>query len=257
MVKKMSYILLGLFVILPMVAVLYLSVVQQWVYPQLWRPDFTLRHWATIWSANGAMAGGLVRSLGLALSMSVLGTLFGFMVSRQIANARFGSSLLRAAYYPFLIAPVILGLMLQFYWLKMGLSGSFAGVMLAQFIFVFPYSVLIFSTFWNERIRQISHQATTLGASSRQVLVRVLLPLSRPWVRLSLIQCFLLSWYEYGLTKIIGLGKVSTLPIQVMNFVKEANPHAAAVASCLMILPVVALFLLNRTLIQKSMLAHD
>jgi putative spermidine/putrescine transport system permease protein len=79
----------------------------------------------------------------------------------------------------------------------------------------------------------------------------VLLPLSREVLQLGFLQTFLLSWFQYGLTLLIGAGKVQTLTLRVYSLVGEANPAYAAVASCLLVAPPAVLLLLNRRLLAR------
>ena len=61
--------------------------------------------------------------------------------------------LLLLAYLPFVLSPVILAVCLKFYFNKMNISGTFLGVVLAQMIIAFPYCIIFFIGFWNQRIR--------------------------------------------------------------------------------------------------------
>ncbi len=66
-------------------------------------------------------------------------------------------------------------------------------------------------------------------------------------------QTFLISWFQYGLTLLIGAGKVQTLPIKVYDYVNEANIFYAAMASCLLILPPAALLWVNKRFVFNEM----
>lgn len=238
--------------LLPLLAVLYLSVVTQWSYPQLLEATFTGQYWIDLLQGES----NLLRSLGLSLLIasliSVSALLFGFTISGQLTATPRRAKWLPLAFYPYLIAPVVLGAMLQFYFVRFQLSGSLGGVMLAQVLFIFPYAVLFMSTFWNDRVRQTAYQALTLGATQRQLYQTVLIPMAKPWLFICWAQCFLISWFEYGITRLVGVGKVVTLSVVLMQYVEEANPHLAALAACLMILPVLLLLLLNQRIFLKS-----
>jgi len=236
-------ILVLLLVLLPLFTILYLSLVTQWSYPQLLKADYTLRYWRDLLADRDGLPGSLLLSLFIATFQGSMATTFAFPVSRQLMEQPRLRRLLKLAYYPYLIAPVVLGTMLQVYFIQLGLNGALAGVLLAQALFIIPFSVLLLSTFWNERTRQIAFQASSLGAGNWQLYRTVLLPMAQPWLLLSFTLCFLVSWFEYGITQLIGVGKVETLTIRVMQYVQEANPHQAALAACLMIVPVVALLL--------------
>ncbi len=249
--KRLLSIPILLFILLPLFAVLYLSLVEYWSFPVLFRADFTGRWWGDLLQGRNPLLYSLGLSLGLSAGISVLATVFGFLSSRFLLFGRGREAWVRLAFYPYLIAPVVLGFMLQFYFVRMGLTGTLAGVFLAQALFVMPYSVLLLSTFWTEEVRQLAAQAQSLGASSAQVNRTILLPMARPWILLCLVQCFLISWFEYGITQLIGLGKVETLTIQAMNYTREASPHLGALSACLMIFPVLLLLLINQRLLLK------
>jgi len=245
-----------MFIGLPLLTVGYLSVVTAWQFPQLWDAPFSFRHWQSLLEDTNQLGRSLGLSLLISGSLALVGTALGFWVSRELCFRLQRRSWLQLAYYPYLIAPVVLGAMLQFYFVRWNLTGSILGVMLAQLLFIFPYSVLLLATFWSEEVRKLALQAHSLGASDRQVNRQIIFPLARPWLILSMVQCFLISWFEYGITQLIGVGKVPTLTIQVMHFVKEANPHQAALAASLMLLPLLFVLLANRRLL-TNMMVHD
>jgi putative spermidine/putrescine transport system permease protein len=228
---------------LPVALLGILSTASGWAYPDLAGGGFTWAHWRA--ALGGPIGGSLLLSLLLSASVALLCSALGFGAARQVmAHPRRGA-LLRLAYYPYLMAPVVLGTMLQFYFVRAQLAGTLAGVAAAQALFVFPYATIFYSAFWNEGARRLEEQALTLGATPWQAFRRALMPQAVPWLQVGTLQCFLISWFEYGITQCIGVGKVATLPIAVMQYVREANPFLAAAAACLMSLPPLALLLLR------------
>jgi putative spermidine/putrescine transport system permease protein len=256
MIRRSLTTLLALCLLLPLLILLYLSVLRQWAFPALLDVPWTMQQWTDAASAGGLL-GSLLLSVALSGSLAVLATAAGFVISRQLMSHPRAKILLSLAYYPYLIAPVILGVMLQYYFIRLGITGTLSGVMLAQFLFVFPYAVLYFAAFWTPRIRDMEGQSLTLGATQGQTFRRVLLPAARSWLALCAFQCFLLSWFEYGMTQYVGIGKVGTLTVRTMQYIKEANPHLAAVAACMMLLPLLLFPLLNRQFRFRNPEDHD
>lgn len=256
MMRRPLHALLAVALLLPLLILLYLSVLRQWAFPALLDVPWTTQQWTDAASAGGLL-GSLLLSVGLSGGLAVLATGAGFAVSRQLMAHPRAKRLLSLAYYPYLIAPVILGVMLQYYFIRLGITGTLFGVACAQFLFVFPYAVLFFAAFWTPRVRDLEGQALTLGASRGQVLRQVLLPAARSWLALCAFQCFLLSWFEYGMTQYVGIGKVGTLTVRTMQYIKEANPHLAAVAACMMLLPLLLFPLLNRQFRLRNPDGHD
>ncbi|HBH22031.1 MAG TPA: ABC transporter permease [Cytophagales bacterium] len=242
----------SIILLLPIFGIMYLSFVSQWNYPRLFRDVWTGVNWVSTLSGQN----NIMKSLGLSLFISsfvaLTTTSTGFVLSRQLSQLKKANVWLSLSYFPYLIAPVVLGVMLQFYFIKFGLNGSVVGVLLAQMLFITPYSTIFFSAFWNKTIHDTVFQAHSLGASGRQVYWQIVLPLAKPWIFIGMFQCFLISWFEYGITQLIGVGKVATLTITTMQWVKEANPHLAAVSACLMVVPTLILLLINQRIFLKQ-----
>lgn len=100
----------------------------------------------------------------------------------------------------------------------------------------------------------MDRQAASLGATLGQRIRYVLIPMAKPWLALALFQSFLISWFEYGLSATIGLGKVKTLTILTYGFIQEANPAFAAVSALILTLPPLLVLALNRSLLRPVVL---
>ncbi|MGL6068735.1 MAG: ABC transporter permease, partial [Sediminibacterium sp.] len=159
--------------------------------------------------------------------------------------------LLFLAYLPFVLSPVILAVCLKFYFIKLSLAGTVAGVIIAQLIIAIPYSIIFFTGFWNQRVKSFEHIVNTLGGTNIVALTSVIIPLSKPLLLVCFFQCFLISWFEYGLTSVIGYGKIQTLTIKVYQFLTEANIYYAALSCCLLIIPPVLLLWINKRIFLK------
>jgi len=229
----------------PVLFILVYSLSSQWLFPRIW-PEFTIDHW------QGMLLGksGILKSLGLSLALSafmgILSTGLGFITSRYLFYGTKGGLWLRLAYLPFALSPIIYAISIHFYFNTIGLSASVPGVMLAQLFILYPYSIILFSTFWNARVLGFEQMVATHGGSRIAQWKHGIWPLARQVVILSLIQCFLISWFDFGMTQYIGVGKVKTLTIQVYQMVNEANPYMAAVASSLLLIPMLILLYVNR-----------
>lgn len=259
MLRKLEHRLFSLFflmgLLLPLGLLVMLSLGRRWIFPELFPQEWTLTHWGSLLRGSSGLRSGLLLSLGISLVVAALATGFGFWAARQVARSRRRGLALWAAYAPYVLSPVIYALLLQVFFLRLGLSGHVAGVVLGQLLLTFPFAVIFFQSFWGRQTLDYEQAARTLGASGGQIARRVLLPLARPLLVLCFFQCFLISWFEFGLTNLIGLGQVKTLPVQVFQYVQEANVHYAALASLLLIGPPLVLLLLNRRFLRGGLLA--
>ncbi|MFT6971628.1 MAG: putative spermidine/putrescine transport system permease protein [Roseivirga sp.] len=238
--------LLILALALPFFLLPLLSLVTQYRFPQLWPEQFTTQHWVDLFGLQSGLSESAITSTILALSVAAFVTVLGFITSRHVAYHPKKEKLLLLAYLPFILSPVIFGAFLLYYFIAIGLAGKLIGVVIAQVILLYPFSVILFSSFWDQRLKSFEDLTATLGGSQYQTFTRVLLPVSKNIILLCFFQTFLLSWFEYGLTSVIGIGKVETLTMEVFFYVGEANVYFAALASCLLILPPVLLLYINK-----------
>lgn len=238
--------LLVLFILFPFMYLVLLSLSAEWRFPELWPSYFGLRNWQQIMGSETGLFGSFVISVFISLSVATAATGSGFLISRTVAYHPKQRTLTLLTYFPYVLAPVVFAACLSFFFLKMGLFGSTTGVIVAQFMVAFPYALIFFSSFWNERIKNLEDLVATLGGNRRQAFFKVLLPMARGLLLICFFQTFLISWFEYGLTSIIGVGKVQTLTIKVFLFIKEANFYYGALSCCLLIFPPVALLYINK-----------
>jgi putative spermidine/putrescine transport system permease protein len=251
--KKLGFVGLVLLLALPFAYLPLLSLATQWRFPLLLPEGLDFEHWQLAWRIGG-MADSLGFSVLCAALVALSCTALGFRIARTIAQHPRRQVLLAIAYLPYAFSPVIYAFCLQFFFLKSNLSGTLAGVLIGQFLIVFPFSVILFVNHWTPRLKNMEALVYTLGGSAWAAWTRVLLPVSRPALLNGLFQTFLLSWFEYGLTTVIGQGRVPTLPVRVYQYVGEANPYFAALGSTLLICPPLLLLWLNH---RYQNLTHD
>ncbi|MGD8428325.1 MAG: ABC transporter permease subunit, partial [Balneolaceae bacterium] len=228
------------------VYLLLLSVAGRWIFPSVF-PDFlTLRRWDSLLSETNDLFGSLILSLIIALLVATISTFLGFFSSRHIAYHKSRSSLMRLSYFPFVLSPVIYAAVLYNYFIRLGLSGNILGVILGQLLIAYPYAVILFNGFWNNRMQDIEKLVQTLGGNRWQTYKRVLLPMAQGFLLVCFFQTFLISWFEYGLTTIIGVGKVQTLTLKVFQYINAANFYNAALCSSLLVIPPIILLYINK-----------
>jgi putative spermidine/putrescine transport system permease protein len=250
--KYLTLVVICFLFVFPFLFLPVLSIGSNWSYPHLLSDQVDLSNWLTLLSAHSSLLYGLFLSLVISLSVGSMSTALGFITSRSVAFHRRNSQLLFVAYLPYVLSPVVYSACIYFFFVKAQLTGKMGGVILAQFLIAYPFSVIFFSGYWSNRLKSMEELAATLGANTVQTFFRVLVPVSKSMLLVCFFQTFLISWFEYGLTTIIGVGKIQTLTIKVYQYVNEANPHFAAVASCLLIAPPAILLWFNKQYIFKK-----
>lgn len=253
-VKSVILFLYMAIVLFPFIFLLLLSFSSDWVFPQLIPDYFGPKNWVKVISAESGLSKSFLISLTISLSVAISSTLMGFFISRYVHFHPRKNLLTLLTYFPYILAPVVFGACLSYYFLKLGIFGTLSGVILAQFLIAFPYALIFFSSFWNEKIKSYEDLVGTLGGSSWITFRKVLFPMAKGLMMICFFQTFLISWFEYGLTSIIGVGKVQTLTVKVFLFIKESNFYYGAMSCCLLILPPVILIYINKRFVFNKLI---
>jgi putative spermidine/putrescine transport system permease protein len=255
MIKKLLKVLFALIILLPFAVLLMLSLGRNWAYPHVFPAVWTLENWRVLLLLQSDLGRSLLQSLLISLTIAIVVTSLSFFTSKHIAFSTKKQQWLLLAYFPYVFAPVILGACLQFFFFKLNLAGNLAGVLLAQVFITYPFGIILFTGFWNERTRAMEQLVATLGGNTFQTYIKVLLPVAKSTLLVGFFQIFLISWFEYGLTNLIGVGKVQTLTIKVFQYVNEANVFYAALASFLLTIPPVLLLWLNKRFVFNKIMS--
>ena len=231
---------------MPFVFLVVLSIADRWNFPHLLPSDYSPERWSGLVQNTGGLLQSLQLSCLIGLIVAVFSTITGFTISRSISLHSKRKYLLFACYFPLALSPVIYSLLLNHFFIMFNLSGTFTGVVIAQLIITIPFSILLLSNFWNENIRSLEQVSTTLGSNLLQTIFRVVIPVALPQLFVCFFQTFLISWFEYGLTTIIGVGKVQTLTLKVYQYIGEANIFYAALSSCIIVFPPAIFLWINK-----------
>lgn len=195
-------------------------------------PGFSFR-WYESFFSNPRWVEALITSALLALVSSVIALVLGSLAAYGIARGLFpGRSLLEANFIaPMILPTIVIAVALYLFLAKVGLLGSALGLVLAHVILSAPFVIMVVGVAirgFDQRIEQI---AFTLGASRRQMVLRVLLPNLAPSLASAYILAFVTSFDEVIVTLFVA-GTYQTVPKRMFNeLVLEVNPTITAIAT--------------------------
>lgn len=204
----------------------------------------SLRWYQTFFS-DSRWVEALTTSALLALVSSLIALVLGSLAAYGITRGRFpGRGLLEANFVaPMILPAIVIAVALYLFLAKVGLLGSAVGLVLSHVILAVPFVVLIVGVGirgFDQRIEQI---AFTLGASRRQMLLRVLLPNMVPSLASAFILAFVTSFDEVIVTLFVA-GTYQTVPKRMFNeLMLEVNPTITAIATIMVGLSLVAVAL--------------
>lgn len=250
MIRRAAAAMVVALCLFPFALIVMLSAGWSWPFPHILPLRWTAAPWRTVFDGSDAIGSTFVLSCGLSAVVAVIATAGSFLAARFIAYHRHRRTLLILAYVPYVISPVVLAVCLLYLYIRAGIDGTVAGVIMAQTILAFSFGTIFFVDFWNDEKLALEGLVATLGGTTPQLYRRVLLPISRGPLLLCFFESFLISWFQYGTTLLIGEGRVQTLSLRVFAYVSEANPAYAALASCLLVIPPVLLLWVNKRIVR-------
>ncbi len=205
-------------------------------------PGLSLR-WYREFFMDETWRGAATNSLFVAGVSSVLAVGLGTAAAYRLVRGRVRARPVLEANFiaPLVVPSVIVAVALYIAFARVGLLGSYAGLVLAHTVHSVPYVVLLMSVAvasFDERVEQV---ARTLGASEGTVFLRVLLPNLLPSVAAAWVLAFIASFDEVILTLFL-FGNRYTIPKQMfVRLELQIDPTITAVATLLIALSTVTL----------------
>lgn len=229
--------------LIPYVFLLLLSCGSGWTFPRLLPDRLDMAPWKALAADRDGLLRAAVTSVQLSLLVGVLATLGGLLISRSLRRQR--APVWRfLLYLPFVISPVIAATSLYDLNVRLGLAGTFWGVLLSQLSFATAFATVFFCELWNLRTDRLESLVRSCGGSHAAVWRHVVWPESRGLVTVCLLQAALFSWLDYGMVSVIGGGRVTTLTTRLFAYVREASINQAGLSALFLLLPVLATVLL-------------
>lgn len=245
--RSLAGLALAGFLILPFLPLLVWSFAHGWRFPDLLPAEWSGKAWTHALSPTSGVVASFATTALIAAATTVLSALIGVPAGRALGLYRFRG---KALVTLLLLAPAILpGLAVVFglhgLFLRLGLTGTVPGVVLAHLIPTLPYMTLVMAAVFARFDPDVEAQARTLGATPWQTFRLVTLPAILPGLLTASLFAFLVSWSQYLLTLAIGGGRVQTLPLLLFSFASAGRNDITAAIALLYILP--SLFILALT----------
>ena len=193
-------------------------------YPVFPPVGFTFR-WFERFLATPEFTDAIQRSALLALVSTLiataLGTLSALALSRWRGRGQQAVTALMLS--PILFPTIVLGLALLVFYSRVGLSGTFAGLVIAHSLVTTPFVIRLVMASLGEFDPAVEEAARNLGAGWWRTFFQVTLPLIRPGVLAGAVFAFILSFDELVITLFLAGPGMATLPIRIFTFVEYSS----------------------------------
>jgi putative spermidine/putrescine transport system permease protein len=223
------------YLILPIATVLPLSFTsgELLIYP--------LPHWSLRWYRELLTSPLWTRaswnSVVLATVTTVVATTAGMLAAFGLQGLR---SRLKPALYgllalPLVVPPVMVAVALFYYYARLGLVGTFGGLVLAHTVLALPFVVITVAATLQGFDPNLARAAASLGASPLRAFRLVTLPLILPGVLSGAVFAFVTSFDELLVILFVGSPEQRTLPRQIWSGVSESMSPVVAAAAVVLI----------------------
>lgn len=209
---------------------------------------FSLRWYANFFTIP-ELTESLWLSVRLAIGITIVATTLGTMASIALVRHRFrGQQLIRSLVMaPMVLPSIVLGIGLLVFLARARLSGTFTGLFFAHLVLTLPYVIRTVSASLQGFELVLEEAAASLGASPLVVIRTVILPLVKPGVMAGAIFAFITSFDEVVVSIFLTGPRLSTLPVQIYNYVQySSDPTIAAISVLLIVLTTTLVVLVDR-----------
>jgi putative spermidine/putrescine transport system permease protein len=244
---RLALLTLMVWLILPLIPLAIWSFAKGWRFPDLLPQVWSTQAWHTALSARTGVLESLWVTGAIAALTTILAVVIGVPAGRALGQHQFrGKGAVQALILAPLIVPgIAVALGLHAVFLRLGLTNSFAGVVLVHLIPTLPYMIIIMTGIFTIHDPAFEAQARSLGASPWQSFRHIILPAILPGMIVGGLFCFLVSWSQYILTLLIGGGRVQTLPLVLFSFATSGRNDLTGAISMIYILPGLLILILT------------
>ena len=196
-------------------------------YSLKWYEDFfTNPNW------QGAVYNSVIIAIFATLISTVLGTLAALGLSQ--AHMPYKSAIMAVLLSPIIVPLIISAAGMYFFYSRIGLQGTFTGVILAHAALGTPFVVITVTATLVGFDRSLIRAALGLGASPVTVFYRIIVPIILPGVVSGALFAFITSFDEVVVVLFVGSFEQRTIPWQMFSGIREhISPTILAVATVL------------------------
>lgn len=241
--------LIFFFLIAPIVVIIPLSFNSQDFFtftPEMLRLDpegFSLKHYRDFFN-NDSWQSAMWNSLKIAPTATLVSVSFGTLAAIGLSQPHvpFRRLIMALLISPMIVPLIISAAGMYFFYSKIGLQGTYFGVVLAHAALGIPFVIITVTATLVGFDRSLTRAAANMGADPVTTFFRVQMPLILPGVISGGLFAFITSFDEVVVVLFVGSAGQKTLPWQMFIGLREQiSPTILAVATILVAISIVLL----------------
>lgn len=155
---------------------------------------------------------------------TILSVLFGTLAAYSIARYRTGGENYSFQFLTVRMMPpiaVVVPIVVLFSILR--LTDTYLGLILAYTAFTLPFSIWMIRSFIEETPAELEGAAMVHGMGQFEAFLKITLPLARGGILATALFIFILNWSEFLFALVLTSGDVTTVTLQVANYVSASS----------------------------------
>ncbi len=214
--------------------------------PEMLRLDpagYSLKHYQDFFT-NPDWTGALANSLKIAPMATLISVTLGTVAAIGLSQSHvpFRSAIMAILISPMIVPLIISAAGMYFFYSRIGLQGSYWGVVLAHAALGIPFVIITVTATLVGFDRSLVRAAANLGANPVRTFFKVQMPLILPGVISGALFAFITSFDEVVVVLFVGSAAQTTLPWQMFLGLREQiSPTILAVATVLVSISVLLL----------------
>ena len=235
----------------PILLLAVLTISTFWPYPDLIPQRVSMAYFEHVFFGNNQTWPAIKTSVLLAFGTVITSILIAVPAGKALAHYNFGGKgfVKILVLVPLIVPGVAVSIGNQVSMIRLGLAGTFWGVVLIHCVFALPFAIRIMSNVFEAAGNRLQLQATVLGADSVFIFRHITLPQIMPGIVAASALSFTISISQYITTFMIGGGRIITVTMLLIPHIRSGQTHIAAVYSVLLIIAaLISLMLMERIL---------
>lgn len=206
--------------------------------------DPTFARFSEFFEPGSVWVSSLQNSLLIAFFSASLAVLIAWPIAYRLwkAQSQFSIFMSSVASLPFVLPPIVFGVGLSFFWVYLGVLGSFWVGVLSHAVLHLALPLVTISIGLNSIDKSHLDAAATMGATERVMLRTLVVPHTIPYTLSGFLFAVILSFNEFIVMFFVSASSYTTVTLQIFNSLRNGFTPTMAVAAIVFILSSIFLF---------------